>query len=201
MKFLNVPVWALLVLSLVACEPLHSLEEARPMDPALAKDNPLEPIKGFCEGSIPFLPTVVLHNPADFPGYDLVLEVGGAAEGVPPNCTCASTEIYLEMLLDVTQVQGLGLGSSNNPYGPVDVVFQNPGGFGSKYEAPNGLNAQLGPLDPVNPDLFQVAFLLSQGDLVLFDLDAPLPDNVSLSQVLDTAGGICIIDNIDNPNG
>ena len=190
----------LLFPSCTAEHPSADLQEA----PQVWSDkDPVQHVpKGDCEGEIPFFPTLTVMSVDGYPGYDLALHVSGSAlSELPPGCQCSSTVICLDLLLDIPDVLLVGVAEVGNPSKDVDVVYENPIGFSPDYLKPLGHNDMPENLTPVNPQPFSLCVEELSGNLLLFDFVGTLPNGTDLSAIVNTAGGICIVDNIDNPNG
>ena len=158
--------------------------------------------RGDCEGEISFFPTLTAVSVSDYPGYDLALHVsGGGYSELPSGCECSSSVICLDLLLNIPDVLLVGVAETGSPSKMVDVVYENPIGFSPEYLHPVGHNELPEILDPVNPQPFSLCIEELSGDLLLFDFVGTLPNGTEASAIVNTAGGICIVDNIDNPNG
>lgn len=156
---------------------------------------------GDCSGEIAYYPTLTQVSPADFPGYDLAFLVSGGPADLPETCECAQTIICMELVLNYPDILEVGIASSFDKYNSLEIVYENPYGFKEKFREPKGLNKRPEIYQPVNPQPFSLCVENENWNLILFDFLGGIPTGMNPAAVVNTAGGICIVDNIDNPEG
>lgn len=190
-----------MLLALFSCSADHLINEDFDGKPALLKGQDKGTPYSECEGEYPYEPNLTALPLANYPGYDLAVLVTGYPDNVPVDCQCSETTVCLQLGLAIPNVLRVGIADSQFAGQGIEALYQNPGGFTSKYLSPIGLNENPVLQNPVNLGPFSLCFDTANGDILLFDFMGNSLEDFSLEAVIDNAGGICIIDNIDNPNG
>lgn len=154
-----------------------------------------------CEGEVAYFPNLTVVPVNNYPGFDFALHISGGGPVLPSGCDCASSVICLDLLLDFPDVLSVGVTDLNGSGKGVDLVYETPWGYTKDYRAPKGLNSMPKNMHPAFPEPFSLCIEELNGDLLLFDFVGTLPSGTELEAIVNTAGGICIVDNIDNPHG
>ncbi len=209
MKNVRFPRWRGIQLALLGlgfllggCTPETPLESTSSADPLLDKYEGLSALDSkTCTGEFPFLPEITVLDASDYEGFDLALKIMGDPMGLPGNCNCQQKIISLEFTMEIPEVIEAGFLATWAPYQPYEPIYETPGGFGDQFKVPKGYNQQFQIVNPVDPGPFELTYDAAMGNILLLDLVQPLPSGLDANAVIQQAGGICIIDNIDNPNG
>lgn len=181
-----------------SCSRMDPVAELDPVGPAMELSGPEEGSKGDCFGEIQFTPSFVVLPQNQFPTHDLAIFVTGGAEGVPKNCMCSRTVICVDLSINVQDVLGVGITASLEGGKKIVSVYENPYGYFGEFKVPKGLNSNY---DLANPVPFNLCVDVVDGDILVFDFIGGLPTGIDPASIISTAGGICIVDNIDNPQG
>lgn len=181
-----------------SCSRIDPVAELDPVGPALELIGPEEGSKGDCFGEIQFTPSIVVLPDAQFPTHDLAVIITGEAEGVPKGCMCSRSVICVDLVINAQDVLGVGITASLEGGKDIVSVYENPYGYFGDFKIPKGHNSNY---DLANPEPFNLCVDVEDGDILVFDFIGGLPNGIDPASIISTAGGICIVDNIDNPQG
>lgn len=189
---------ALLFLTMVGCtqpEEISEMWENHPPPQAYvpADDEP-NPCTGYL--SIPAVYTIL--EAADYPGYDLAVAVSFSSPPEPPQgCMCSKTTFCITLSFPQEMVTRAGRSQLSDPEHRVSSIAKNGVGGYIRHEDPR-VNY---PGTSTGGSIVRHSLCSSNGPyVILFNFPHGLPSGYDISNVVQSASGICIIDNIPDPN-
>jgi len=167
----------LVLFCLPACLPL---EEEAPGETWLQEDAGGELP---CTGSVNFGGSATEVSVAEYPGFDLAFALNWDAYEYPPHCSCGNMTLSFDLMFTLAHFDLIV--STSGPGDPQSPIFNSdpgePGDFKTETSSftlpPEGGNIVLVKFNPAAPFM-----------------------GVTVEHLVTSVGGICILDNIPDPN-